>query len=465
MPTVGLSLLACFAFASPPTARAESPTTRPAIVVADFEDKLPASLHVEGFVAAMAAHAAVGHGALRLKPATQPAKIPQWWIDINGIDPQTAGEISMQVRTPGKETEVIVRILASDADGRRLYQRRVKLAAGEAWQPIHLSLGELRWGAFVGSWGEVRRLGFALESPADEIGVDDVKILPRTEAAGEAVKRLAFAEKSSAVAQAEGVLVGTSASADKQIKADDLTHTLTHVQRARAMLKRLFADADRPIDEPTPVSLLIFSDADEMKDFWKRQGAAWSAQIEAPTSGGYTVQDIATSTFVAKIGPDRPVYLHEAVHALISHDLRLSVSDDSHWWLHEGLANYVQLCVYPKSLDNKTYPNEFATGVDPKSDGLFIPLKTLLTRRGMSNNYAQLASVIAYLADEQPALLPPIANALANHRDLGDTLKAANTDWDKLQADWLKWGRKKFKSPLPEGAPQFALPKEWSEAK
>lgn len=189
-------------------------------------------------------------------------------------------------------------------------------------------------------------------------------------------------------------------------------------------------------------------------------GSQWGARILPPQSGGYTVQDIATTTFDPKLGNDRPVWLHESAHAIVGRDLRLAPGTIAHSWLQEGLANYIQLCVYPNSLDNGAYPRLFAAGVQDLPQALFRPLKSVLSERVTTQQYAQLASLTAYLIEAHPDWLPKIASGLADATPVDKVFTALGTDLDALQTSWLAWGRKRFAQPRTDG--HFDRPVEWN---
>lgn len=427
-------------------------STAGAQTLADFET-LPEALQFTNATVAVTGDAAAGRGALRITP-DDPKRMSSVWLPVNGIDPAKAGGMSLHLRAAGPQSPIRVRLVARDAQQRRLFQRAIRIDKNDAWQAFEYPFTHWRWARFIGCWADVREIGLVIETDAESVCIDDLRFTDPAPAGADWVRRIAFEGRDSRSVEADGLLIATDAVDD--LTAADLARTLAHVQKARALLRRIARDAARPIDTATPASLLIFSDADAMAAFWQSLGGVWLVEIEPPSAAGYTVQDLATSTFDAKVGPDRPVYLHEAVHALIGHDLRLVTNQDTHWPLHEAMANYVQLCVYPESLDPGTFAAHFKRGV--VENGYFQPLKNVLTRRGTGRNYAQLASIAAYLVEQQPDLLPLLIKTVADGGTVEDALKQHNSDFDKLQADWLTWGRERFKQPR---ADHFPTPPEW----
>jgi hypothetical protein len=122
----------------------------------------------------------------------------------------------------------------------------------------------------------------------------------------------------------------------------------------------------------------------------------------------------------------------------------------------------VQLCLYPQSLDPAVYPREFARGIPPAGPGLLRPLKEVMGRRGMPRQYAQLASVTAYLVEEKPQWLPVIAKSLADGETTEQALKRCGTTFADLEAAWLEWGKQRFAEPAAAGEPPFKVPAEWA---
>jgi hypothetical protein len=337
--------------------------------LADFET-LPEGLQSTNATAAIVEDAAVGKGALRIAPADV-KKMSSVWVPVAGVDPAKVGGITVQLRSTGPQSPVRVRLVARDSKQRRLFQRAIKIDKNAAWQAYQYPFTQWRWAVTVGQWADVREIGVVVETDAEAVFVDDLRFIAPAPAGADWVRQVAFEGRDSRSVEADGILIATDATDD--LTEAHLQKTLGHVRKARTLLRRIAGDATRPIDTNTPPSLLIFRDREGMAAFWQRLGVVWLVDIEPPTSGGYTVQDVATSTFDAKVGTDRPVYLHEAVHAMIGHDLRLVTNRAEHWPLHEALANYVQLCVYPESLDPNTFAVQFKKGVTDK--GFFQPLK------------------------------------------------------------------------------------------
>lgn len=466
------------------------PTATPELVIADFENGLP--------------DGAVAHDAkLEVRSRADRADDRALHVDFGGDRSGAAhargvtlplgnlvlpadGQFSFAARLDAEGAgPVPLRWLAVDARGRTVRQAKMELKPDDAWQNVSVPLHRWRWGNdAVAAWADVRQVRIVVEGSAQRLSLDDVVVRPADGASdgsttgvgrsatapGESdavqwLTRVAFQGKPARAIEADGLLVATDVAADA-LRDEDLRRLLANSARARTLIRRLFGRAVRPIDDATPPALLLFAGPGGYRGFWDRVGDEWSANVVPPAAGGYTVYDIATSTFDPALGADRPVYLHESVHTLVAHDLRLLTGVDRHAWLQEAVANYVQLCVHPRSLAPGSYARAFAAGPNPPGGkGLFVPLGELLGRRVTPRHYAQLASVLAFMAEREPDWLPKIAAALADGEDIDAALKRCGTDVASLEAAWLAWGRATFPSGGPERPTHFKIPPEFGAPK
>jgi hypothetical protein len=466
-PLLMLSALWVFLAPRPVAAAAAAPAKAVERVIADFESGLPPGLVAQaGDVTTGDSGNARRGQALRVTLDAGDGRKPSVELPVGEDEARQLsqrGEFAFAYRVTSNRPEVDLRWVALDDAGRTLFQKRLAVPAGRPWQDAGTPLHEWRWGNdSVGAWSEVRRLVLAVESPAAELWLDDVRPAGarRDERQGaEWLRRIAFGGADARVAEADGLMVATDAT--DGMTEQDVMRLLAQTRKVRALVARLFGNAVRPVDDGTPPALLIFKTPAGELDFWKRLGEAWKAQIAPPTAGGYTVADVATSTFDPKLGPARPVYLHESVHAVVAHDLRLLTGGVNHSWLHEGLASYVQLCVFPNSLDRETYPRNFARADLNDGRGLFRPLRQLLTRRVSTREHAQLASLVAYLVEQKPAWLPTIARSLADGDSAERALGRCGTSFAELEKAWLAWGAEHFPAAGERPDHHFETPPEW----
>lgn len=355
--------------------------------------------------------------------------------------------LTAQVRVTGTVESTVLRWLALDERGQPIFQRRFDLAPGQKWVRLDEPLRNWRWfDRSAGSWGEVRELALRIETPADAVEVDDIRLIGTATAAERTdwILRLAFGQKQTRRVEAAGMLVATDAF--DAFSDADLNALLDNMARARTWVKRVFGDAVRPIDGEGPLMMLIFLKDEDRKGFFNRLGAQWRATLTPPQAQGFTVQDICSSTYDPALGPRRPVYLHEAVHGVVARELRLPSGLALTSPLQEGIANYVQLCVYPGSLSRATYVTNFNRLIDRSGKGFFRPLSMLFEDRASAEVYAQLASLVAYLVERDPSLLKAMAKGMAIGLSAEQVLADRQMDWETLEKSWMEWGKSRFGS-------------------
>lgn len=435
-------------------------------VVADFE---PASqpLPVSQNVALERSETEAGQGAAFLRiaaPSTQPAGLIRLPMPRD-VSVAAHTELSAMFRVGNAAKAIDLRWLALNEQGEPIFQRRFRLPAGQTWVRIDQPLHNWRWSdSRAGDWDEVTELALRIESPAAQLDLDDVRFIGQAKQNDRAMwlLELAFKQRPTRMLSSDGLLVATDSM--DGFTDEDLKRLHQDMQRIRAMIRRIFADAVRQTDQLGPVPLLVFATDAGQKEFLDRLGDAWNTVSPAVATQGYTIEDIATSTYRKELGPRRPVYLHEAVHAIVARELRLLNGREVHSPLQEGLANYVQLCVFPKSLDRRTYINNFNKPVDPTGAGFFKPLDVLLTTRATPDRYAQLASVIAYLVEKDEPLLRDVVRGLADGKGIESILRERSSGFSTLQQRWFEWGNKRFAANAPEGAGPFDIPAEFDAA-
>jgi len=410
---------------------------------------------------------AVGKGCLAVTP--ERGKQMLIVLDVPAqVNPAEQASLACRLRLADGVRNAKLRWFAVDGRNRVILQRRVLPDETGAWAEFILPLADWRWGnEYIGDWSEVRKLALRVESATGTFHLDDLRFEGGTRGAASAVPdadwylSMAFGKRERRIAREGDVLVATDAVG--KLTKDDLAAVCARLGRIRKWVKRVFGDACRPMLPGQPVVLLIFADEAGYRRFFESLGERWLATIAPPGAGGYTVQDISASTYSAEYGADRPVWFHEGVHCAVTRELRLLTGVAEHSWLHEGLANYLQLCVYPQSMPRRDYVRNFRAGVGRRT--FFRPLKDLLTRRATASRYAQLASVVAFLVEKHPKWLRSLAAGLADRENVGDLLKACGTDFDELQAEWLTWGREHFAEDVAKGKEprrHFALPPEFA---
>ena len=141
---------------------------------------------------------------------------------------------------------------------------------------------------------------------------------------------------------------------------------------------------------------------------------------------------IAGSFYDSAQGSVRPVYLHEACHALIARTFGLASQGG---WLQEGLANYYQLRWGKK--DSGAFAQNLLAG------RRLVPLAKLLDGSPVgTKNYAQVALFIEWiLATRKERLLPAIrAMAKQGSSSFAPIAQAHfGTSLVVLEREWIDW--------------------------
>jgi hypothetical protein len=403
-----------------------------------------------------------------------------------GVEPLKSSGVAVRLRAlagPGRgDAPVPVQLLGLDAEMHVVLRRWVELQAGAAAREVSVPWTRWQWGmGNVGGAADVCAVGLRIDQPGQEVELDDLRFTdypkgvdPRA-AGRDWLRRVAFGERDVRTAEADGMLVATDAT--EELTDADLSRILSRMRRARALVHRLFGDAVLPIAGANPPALLIFRDKADYLALGPRLGREWADEMPPPPEvPGLTIQNIASSTFDPAYGPDRPVYVHETVHAVLGNDVRLGHAGERVAWLHEGLASYVQLVVHPRSLTRNPFPAGFAAPTSADRSGYFKPLESLVgDGPGSVRDHVQCASLVAYLVENKPGWLPVIARELAARRTTTEALAACGTSVAELEQAWMAWGKKTFPFHdngegddgvgAGDASPVFPVPPELREAR
>jgi hypothetical protein len=440
--------------------------TRPAgdLVIADFEAGRAVSLDVaHGDAHVAPGDAPQGARFLKLLPATREAGKTYLQLSLpDGERVFAHDRLTAQVRASAPQ-QVKLRWIAVDGERRPVFQRQFTLEPGEKWVKLESPLRTWFWDTRrIADADEVKSIALRIDSPdVTRVDLDDVLLEGRADADANTawLLDLAFSAGEPRKQVAAGGLMVATEAVDGLSDAD-LARLMDDMRRTRAFVRRVFGDAVRPTDDiPRPACLLIFNDGARRDAFLNRLGNAWGATIRTSSAQGFTVQDIATATYDRARGTRRPVYLHESTHAVVARDLRLLTGHAPHSAMQEGIANYVQLCVHPASIDRGAFAKAFAQPIDPSGNGFFIPLEKLFATRAATKHYAQLASVTAYLIERDQALLRDLCRGLADGSTAAEVLARRGPTWHELQESWLAWGRESLKNPRNDVV--FDLPPEF----
>ncbi|HUT60201.1 MAG TPA: hypothetical protein VNA25_20335, partial [Phycisphaerae bacterium] len=429
--------------------------------IADFERQVPEGTHVGNVQANIVTDegaAASGAGCLRLEQLD--GREDAYLIFPLPADTKLTQRSKLVAWIRRTDTGKPIRMhwFALDGENWVIFQRLFHYEGGSTWVKMEWPLSQWRWGnERAGEWSDVRALALRVETKAAGLYLDDIHLTEDTLTDAfreEFLKKTAFGGRKSLLTIEDGLLVATDAV--KQLNYADLKGMVAQMKQIRSWVKRTFGESARPISGAPPMALLVFAKRPDYLSFFKRLGTHWNVRIAPPRSGGYTVQDVAACVH-ERSGPEgQPVVLHETVHAVVCRELRLLPGAPAHAWLQEGLANYLQLCVYPESLEADLYAKHFSQPIGETT--FFRPLKELLGKRVNCCHYAQLASLVAYLLEERPDWLGQIAAGLAAGKQLKAILRSLDTDIDELQRMWLEWGKRTYCQPNPRLEPAGISP-------
>ena len=180
--------------------------------------------------------------------------------------------------------------------------------------------------------------------------------------------------------------------------------------------------------------LLVFSDEIRYRAFWRELAEAFTSQGPKPDSDGYSMLGIAGSYYDPRQGSVRPVYVHEACHALMTRLLGISSEGD---WLHEGLANYYQL-----RFTKQNFGTIAKTLVAQRR---LIPLPRLLNGQAISmQSYAQSALFIDWImsnSTRKARFLPAIRSMAKSGSTLFDPAAKIHfgASVQRIEASWMRW--------------------------
>ncbi|MFP6900381.1 MAG: hypothetical protein VCA36_05530 [Opitutales bacterium] len=276
---------------------------------------------------------------------------------------------------------------------------------------------------------ETRRFAFRFRN-AGRMNMDTIELVDASfttrpgELSLKEIGQIAFGEKAT-IHRGKTFAVITD---EPRLKPDE---TLAALDQMLAMVLSDFPSLKAPKSVPP---LLVFSDEARYRAFWKQLADKFNSQGPTPSTDGFSMLGIAGSYYDPRLGSARPVYLHEASHALMARLFGIASEGD---WLHEGLANYYQL--------HFTKQNPAGIAKTLVAQGRLIPLDQLLNGRPLDiKHYAQAALFIEWImanGTRKERLLPAIRHMAKQ----GSTAFAPaakvhfGASIQRLQTSWLRW--------------------------
>ena len=158
------------------------------------------------------------------------------------------------------------------------------------------------------------------------------------------------------------------------------------------------------------VPLLVFRSERAYRQFWTEFSAQMGSRARPLSEDdGYTWLGVATAWYTDAYGPVRPVYVHEASHALIERALGL---DAQRSWLFEGLGNVAQLEVSGQDIASVYREGLMRSGVK-------MPVFEMLAGGAIpTSRYWQATLLVQFLLADA-GRMHALANALDDMRASG----------------------------------------------
>lgn len=367
----------------------------------------------------------------------------------DGLD--TACALSFWVRRVANTTAAAPEIEVQwvEPDGRSRFWRKVTLDQ-PGWQRVALPLRFFRTtGARLPEWSRVRHFAlFARQAVTMDI---DVVSIERADGCGPDIclrelRDVAFPAAATGavrlVRDAEYAVMTDAAELDLPIVQAVLVHLTGE-------LRRLFPFLSPPARPPV---LIVFANRDEYRKFPGRIAERMGSVAREPNTDGYTIVGVATSYYDPQKGSLRPVYFHEFTHAWLSQAGGLAC--EGHW-LHEAVANHMQLQLFPQSNFDELVRQSFMAGTAR-------PLQELCSDRPVqTSDYWQLVTVFRMLTSKTPYAerLPNLFELVRKHSsfDLSVFLTDAfGVNWARLEADWSAYVAQAFRGASGSATQQHA---------
>ena len=239
---------------------------------------------------------------------------------------------------------------------------------------------------------------------------------------------------------ADGVLVWTDGPLVAKNVLPDIRAAAKFLSSIAPARSAASAPASRPARPGRPVAIAIYGREADYRKLWRRVGAHYGGVIAKVVTDGYSYRVFcATSYGSAKefAARRRPVVSHEFAHVWLYQSRGLANDGN---WLTEGIANAVQLRLFPGSGDRADFARWMRAG-------RMLPLKRLMDLdRIAGKDYWQAATLVETLLIHHAERLPAVIAAY-NKGESANTIvtRALGTDFVTLQARWAEHVRKSGK--------------------
>jgi hypothetical protein len=305
--------------------------------------------------------------------------------------------------------------------GRAALVRRFTLQPGD-WKEIVLPVKDFRddTGERVCGLSRIEAFAIQWDEGRGAVTIDDPRLLPgKGRPTVEDRLALGFPKGGKSHESAHFVVMS-------DVKRLDLERLAARLEAGFAVLGERYGLKGTPEDK---APFYVFRDRKARDEFLARLGEHFAVAIGPTKADGFTVMGIATGIHDPQQGPDRPVFVHEAMHAAIHRLLGIASNGN---WVQEGLASAVQMQVFPKSRAG-------AETRKPPWEKLFAGQRVPMSA------YVDVASIFDFLAEQHAAKLPLVWDALRGGKEPlhaeGATLIAGalGTDAQALESEWRGW--------------------------
>ncbi len=181
-----------------------------------------------------------------------------------------------------------------------------------------------------------------------------------------------------------------------------------------------------------PVALAVYSAEADYRALWRRVGEHYGGAFGRIRTEGYSYRVFCATYYgdAAAFPARRPVLCHEFAHVWLHQ--RHGLANDGNW-LTEGLANAVQLRLFPDSGDRGDFARWLAAG-------RMLPLKRLMDQKRIApKDYWQAATLVELLAARHRRKLPAVVRAFNRGRSAYAIVsQVLETDFLTLEKHWAE---------------------------
>jgi hypothetical protein len=426
--------------AAPRSARAEPPTPVAPVVLDEFDAEPLDRWRPNGLSGSEVTDAQAPDGDATAVVLRKDAGRPGW-IEREVAEKDWRRFQSFAVRLVVEAAEPQpLRVVLFGARGSLV--RRLRVAPGRHETPVPVSDFRAAPADVVGDLDDVRRVRIQWdEAGAGTVRLERFVLTPGSRGTASGRKSpaewasLLFPDGKPTVVESERFAVIT----DVEAIGTSAKRLLGRLEDAARLLSERYGVRGTLEGDRAP--LVVVRDAEAMSKAVARLAEHFGADVPGPKSVGFTVFGVALAVHDPKQGWERPVFVHEATHALAE---RLTTVRSNGNWVQEGLASAVQVRLHPTSMkvDLKA---AFAGLADGK--GPFVAWSELFTeKRPPLSRYAQLSTIFEFLAEKHGPRLPAVWEALRQvERPLNEAGSAAvatalGTTATDLEASWREWG-------------------------